>query len=144
MRRRQQLATYTITVLLIYLLWYGLSRLLGSTLLPDPLVVFAQGFREMATQIFWQHVGASAFRILAGLIIAFVTAVPLGLFLGSNPRLDQYFSPLIYLGYPIPKIVLLPIVFVLFGLGETSKVVLVTMIIFFQLARSLPGTQPAP
>ena len=94
MRRRQQLATYAITVLLIYLLWYGLSRLLGSTLLPDPFVVFAQGFREMATQIFWQHVGASAFRILAGLIIAFVTAVPLGLFLGSNPSSGSiFFAP---------------------------------------------------
>lgn len=131
--RRPQPAIYAVTIILIYVLWYVLSRLLGSTLLPDPFTVFARGASEIGTRELWQHVGASSFRILAGLVIAFVTAVPLGLFLGSNPRLDRLFSPLIYLGYPVPKIVLLPIVFVLFGLGDTSKVVLITMIVFFQL-----------
>ena len=129
----RSLAAYGITILAIYLLWYVLSFLLGSNLLPDPLLVFGRGVSEIGAYTFWQHVEASAFRILAGLFIAFVTAVPLGLFLGSNPRFDRLFSPLIYLGYPVPKIVLLPIVFVMFGLGDTSKIVLITMIIFFQL-----------
>jgi NitT/TauT family transport system permease protein len=114
-------------------LWYILSHLLTSTLLPDPLAVFVQGAREILTHTLWQHVEASVFRILSGLLIAFVFAVPLGLFLGSNARFDRLFSPLIYLGYPIPKIVLLPIVFVLCGIGETSKVALIFIIIFFQL-----------
>jgi NitT/TauT family transport system permease protein len=131
--RKRRLAIYGITILLIYMAWYALSHLLGSTLLPDPFVVFVQGLSEVGTHAFWQHLGASAFRILAGLLIAFITAVPLGLFLGTNARYDRLFSPLIYLGYPVPKIVLLPVVFVLFGLGETSKVVLIAMIIFFQL-----------
>ncbi len=131
--KRRQLLAYAATILLIYVLWYVLSLLLGSTLLPDPFVVFSQGFKEISDYPFWEHVGASAFRILAGLLIAFFTAIPLGLFLGSNPRFDRIFSPLIYLGYPIPKIVLMPIIFVLFGLGDLSKVVLITMIIFFQL-----------
>ncbi len=131
--KRQQLAAYGITVLVIYLVWYVLSCLLGSTVLPNPFLVFRQGLSEIGAYTFWQHVEASSFRILAGLFIAFVTAVPLGLFLGSNPRLDRLFSPLIYLGYPVPKIVLLPIVFVMFGLGDTSKIALITMIVFFQL-----------
>ena len=130
---RRTLATYALTIFIIYLVWYGLSSLLGSTVLPDPFFVFARGFSEIRAYTFWQHVEASSFRILAGLFIAFVTAVPLGLFLGSNPRFDRLFSPLIYLGYPVPKVVFLPIVFVLFGLGDTGKIVLITMIIFFQL-----------
>ena len=131
--RRQQPLAYAITVLLIFAAWYVLSAVLGSMLLPDPFDVFSQGFREIAVYAFWRHVWASAFRILAGLIIAFVSAVPLGLFLGSNARLDRFFSPLIYLGYPVPKIVLLPIIFVLFGLGDTGKIVLISLIVFFQL-----------
>lgn len=130
---RRNLVTYGLTIFLIYLAWYGLSSLLGSTVLPNPFLVFARGFSEIGVYTFWQHVETSSFRILAGLFIAFVTAVPLGLFLGSNPRFDRLFSPLIYLGYPVPKVVLLPIVFVLFGLGDTGKIVLITMIIFFQL-----------
>ncbi len=133
MKRHQQLLAYGGTIIFVYALWYALSLLLGSTLLPDPFLVFSQGFREIGEPPFWGHVGASTFRIFSGLFIAFVTAVPVGLFLGSNPRFDRLVAPLIYLGYPIPKIVLMPVIFVFFGLGDTSKIVLIAMIIFFQL-----------
>ncbi len=128
-----RLPAYAATVLFIYGFWYVLSLLLGSTLLPDPFQVFSAGFKEIGMYAFWQHVGASAYRILAGLFIAFIAGVPLGLLVGSSPRLDRLFSPLIYLGYPVPKIVFLPIIFVLFGLGDTSKIALITLIVFFQL-----------
>jgi NitT/TauT family transport system permease protein len=131
--RRRQIVTYVVTIILIYVLWYILSLILGSNLLPDPFIVFARGFQEILTEPFWLHVEASVFRLLAGLVIAFILAVPAGLILGSNPKLDSLFAPLIYLGYPVPKIVLMPIIFVLFGLGDTGKIVLITMIIFFQL-----------
>ncbi len=132
MNRRQFLA-YAITVFLIYAAWYLLSLALGSNVLPDPFSVFSRGLKEIRQYSFWGHVEASSFRIVTSLAIAFFTATPLGLLLGSNERLDRLFSPLIYLGYPIPKIVLMPIVFVLFGLGDTGKIVLITMIVFFQL-----------
>jgi NitT/TauT family transport system permease protein len=131
--KKQLLITYFVTIVLIYALWYVLSLLLGSNLLPDPFVVLRQGISELAKGLFWNHVGASFLRIFAGLLCGFILAVPLGLFLGSNERFDRLFAPLIYLGYPIPKIVLMPIIFVLFGLGDTGKIVLIAMIIFFQL-----------
>jgi NitT/TauT family transport system permease protein len=122
-----------VTIFLIYALWYLLSVVLGSNILPDPFLVFLRGFKEIAKASFWIHVEVSLLRILAGLFFAFILAVPAGLILGSNPKLDRLFAPLIYLGYPIPKIVLMPIVFVLFGIGDIGKIVLLTMIIFFQL-----------
>jgi NitT/TauT family transport system permease protein len=133
MRSKRQIVTYSATIILIYVLWYILSLILGSNLLPDPFIVFLRGFQEIATVDFWLHVEASSFRLLAGLLIAFILAVPAGLVLGSNPKLDNLFAPLIYLGYPVPKIVLMPIIFVLFGLGDTGKIVLLAMIVFFQL-----------
>lgn len=132
MKSRQPLI-YVATVVLIFIAWYLLSLVGGALLLPNPWDVFVAGVHDLGTSSFWQHVESSAFRILAGLFIAFILAVPLGLFLGSNARFDRLFSPLIYLGYPVPKVVLMPIVFVLFGLGETSKITLITLIIFFQL-----------
>ena len=131
--KKKQIITYCITILLIYVIWYVLSLVLGSTILPDPISVFVRGFQEIGQSDFWNHVFSSVFRIVTGLFIAFFTATPLGLLLGSNEKLDRLFSPLIYLGYPIPKIVLMPIIFVLFGLGDTAKIVLISMIIFFQL-----------
>ncbi|MBP1734997.1 MAG: ABC-type nitrate/sulfonate/bicarbonate transport system, permease component, partial [Deltaproteobacteria bacterium] len=85
--KRELLITYLVTILLIYALWYILSLLLGSNLLPDPFLVLRQGISELDKSLFWNHVIASFFRILAGLFFGFLLAVPLGLFLGSNERL---------------------------------------------------------
>ena len=131
--KRRQILSYGVTIVIIYVAWYLLSLIVGSTILPDPISVFTQGLREIGVYSFWTHVAASTFRIISALLLAFITATPLGLLLGSNERLDRLFSPFIYLGYPIPKIVLMPIIFVLFGLGDTAKIVLITMIVFFQL-----------
>ncbi len=131
--RRRQVLTYGVTVLSIFAVWYILSLILGSNILPDPFLVVRQGIKEIGKSFFWLHVEVSVLRMLIGLSLAFILAVPAGLILGSNQKLDNLFAPLIYLGYPVPKIVFMPIIFVLFGIGETGKIVLLTMIIFFQL-----------
>jgi NitT/TauT family transport system permease protein len=131
--KRRAIGVYAATILFIYFAWYALSLMLGSNILPDPFRVFTRGFEEIITTAFWVHVEASLLRLLAALFSAFILAVPAGLILGSNERLDRLFAPLIYLGYPIPKVVLMPVVFVLFGLGDLGKIVLITMIIYFQL-----------
>ncbi len=130
---QNRLLAYLISILLMVAVWHVASLSLGSSLLPGPLAVFSRMAQEIGHRAFWEHIEASGFRILAGLFCAFLTAVPLGLLLGGNSRLDRLFAPLIYLSYPIPKIVLMPIILLLFGLGDTSKIVLITVIIFFQL-----------
>ena len=124
---------YLLTLLTLLGFWHAASLLLGSLLLPSPLLVLSRLGEEVGRAIFWQHVQASLWRMGAGLCLGFLIAVPLGLVLGSHPRLDRWFAPLIYLSYPIPKIVLLPIILLLFGLGDLSKIVLITLIVFFQL-----------
>jgi NitT/TauT family transport system permease protein len=131
--RSRQVITYVVTVVLIFVFWYILSLILGNNILPDPLVVIQQGTKEIRKSFFWLHVEVSVLRLLIGISLAFILAVPAGLILGSNPKLDNLFAPLIYLGYPVPKIVFMPIIFVIFGIGDTGKIVLLTMIVFFQL-----------
>ncbi len=129
--RRRQVVTYAVTIFLLFIIWFILSLGLGRNILPDPFLVVQQGIKEIGTYPFWVHVEVSVLRMVIGLSLAFILAVPAGLILGSNPKLDNLFAPLIYLGYPIPKIVFMPIIFVLFGIGDTGKIVLLTMIIFF-------------
>ncbi|MCD8503284.1 MAG: ABC transporter permease subunit [Bacillaceae bacterium] len=50
-----------------------------------------------------------------------------------NDRIDALVSPVIYLLYPVPKIAFLPVLMILFGLGNTPKVLLITSIILFQI-----------
>ena len=53
--------------------------------------------------------------------------------MGRSRRLDRVFSPLAYLLYPVPKIALLPVVMLIFGLADASKVTIVFLVLFFQL-----------
>jgi len=79
------------------------------------------------------HLLISAARVVAAILAAMAIAVPAGLGLGQIRSLDRLFSPLIYIVYPIPKIVFLPVILVLVGSGDDSKVLLVGMILFFQM-----------
>ena len=74
-----------------------------------------------------------AARVLAAVLLATLFAAPLGLALGQMPRLDRLVSPLIAIIYPIPKIIFLPVIYVLMGISDFSKVTLIAIIIFFQI-----------
>jgi NitT/TauT family transport system permease protein len=65
--------------------------------------------------------------------LAVVLGVPLGLGMGQDHRVLRLTAPLVYLTYPIPKIVFLPIVLLILGIGEASKIFLITLILFYQV-----------
>ena len=71
-------------------------------------------------------------RIGYGIALAFSLAVPIGL-LSHERRVDKFVAPLIYMLYPIPHIVLLPVIILLFGIGDLSKIIMITLIVFFQI-----------
>ena len=48
-----------------------------------------------------------------------------------NKKADELVSPVVYILYPIPKIAFLPILMILFGLGNTPKIVLIIRIVIF-------------
>lgn len=129
--RRQ--INYILAILVLLAGWQVSAMIAGELIIPAPMKVITLLVSEIQTPIFWLHVKASAWRILAALMISFFSAVPLGLFLGATPALDRISRPLIYLSYPIPKIVLLPIIFLIFGLGDSGKIAMLTLILFFQL-----------
>ncbi|MDD2390664.1 MAG: ABC transporter permease [Desulfobacterales bacterium] len=124
---------YLITIAVLLTLWSAASVLVGNTLLPGPIPTTIRLGQEIRQPVFWSHIHASFYRVMGGLACGFITAVPLGLMMGSSRTLDRWFSPLIYLTYPIPKIVFLPVFLLLFGLGDMSKILLIALIIFFQL-----------
>jgi NitT/TauT family transport system permease protein len=53
--------------------------------------------------------------------------------LGQSKSLNRFFAPIIYLLYPIPKGVLLPIVVLFLGIGDVSKIFMIFLILFFQI-----------
>jgi NitT/TauT family transport system permease protein len=69
--------------------------------------------------------------------LTLLTAVPAGVAIGRWKSLDRILSPVLYVLYPVPKIALLPVLMLLFGLGDSSKVVIVFLVLFFQVLVSV-------
>lgn len=128
--RRTFYALLSTAVLL--LLWALLALIVNKPALPSPVIAFKVFFRELPGPL-WKHLLVSAYRVLAGIALALATAVPLGLYLGRNQRADRFAAPFVYTVYPVPKIVLLPVVMLLLGLGDAAKIFLITLVLFFQV-----------
>ncbi len=125
--------SYLLGASLLLAFWQIGAWWAGESVLTGPATVLAELVSESETSRFWHHVGASAWRVIAALAASFATAVPVGLVLGSSRRADRFVRPVINLTYPVPKIVLLPLVLLIFGLGDTGKIVMLSLILFFQL-----------
>ncbi len=120
------------SMVLVFVIWQALSVILNLPIVPSPLRVFQTISAIILTKM-EIHVLYSLGRIIAGIAVSILVGVPLGLWMGSSEKADQVLSPLIYFTYPVPKIALLPIVMLLFGLGESSKLIMIVLIIVFQI-----------
>ncbi len=120
------------SLVMVIILWQAAAWLLNRPIVPSPgavLVNILQIFtRQMQVHIFY-----SLGRILAGIVISILLGVALGFLMGYFDRVNKILSPLVYFTYPVPKIALLPIVMLLFGLGEASKLIMIVLIIVFQI-----------
>lgn len=114
------------------LCWIALAAALNREIMPYPWQVLPVFVEEMQGDL-WDHTLVSARRVLSAIAAAVLLATPVGLGLGQIRVLNRIFSPLIALVHPIPKVVFLPIILVIMGIGETSKVFLIALILFFQI-----------
>lgn len=80
-----------------------------------------------------KHFLISTFRIISSILLAAVLAIPIGLAMGRIHWVGRLLNPVVYLLYPLPKVVFLPIIVVLMGLGNGPKIFLITLVIFFQI-----------
>lgn len=120
-------------VILLLVLWALLAAFIQLPILPSPLVVIQALVQEITKGDILEHLSASLWRVVASTILAILAAAPAGLVLGQSKRLNDLFAPIIYLLYPIPKVVLVPIVLLFFGIGDIPKIIIIFMILFFQI-----------
>lgn len=121
---------YLIATAALVVLWAVLSRLIQSPALPMPGAAARQFLKQLPELL--PQAGVSFLRILAAMAIGTLLGLPLGLFIGRSKKADTICAPLLYLLYPIPKVVFLPVLMVLLGLGNAPKIVLIATVIFFQ------------
>ena len=122
--------------LILHILWLAGYLLIRSEVLPSPWSVYLH-MAHLKDSDLLTHTFVSLQRIGWGILIATVLSSILSLSMLLYPRVGRILSTFIYFTYPIPKLALLPVVMLLGGLGETTKVVMIVLIILFQLAVSM-------
>lgn len=129
MRRRDLF----LAIVALLVVWHVAALLINRPILPSPGTVLQTFFDELQDGNLLVHFLTSLWRVLASTALAVALAVPAGLVLGQSRWLNNVFSPVIYLLYPIPKVVLVPIVLLFFGIGDLPKIVIIFLILFFQI-----------
>lgn len=123
---------YIAAIAILFAVWQGVSTIAGLPIIPSPIAVI-ENLHGIFTEDILIHAAYSLWRIAVGVVLAVLVGVPIGVCMGYFSRLDRILAPIIYLTYPIPKIALLPVLMLLCGLGESSKILMIFLIIVFQV-----------
>ena len=129
---KDRLLTF-ISPIILLIAWELLVRtgVLDARFFPAPSEVFGRLIELLEDGTLITATALTLRRLIVGFLLAVVPAVVVGVLMGINRTTRLILSPLIASIYPIPKIALVPMVVILFGIGETSKYVIVIISVFF-------------
>lgn len=122
------------TFLLLFLLWWGVtsSELVSALFLPAPGAVWSRLSALAADGTLWGDIGISAYRIVAGFLIASVMAVPIGVLIGSYRFWEAALEPLADFIRYMPVVAFLPLTILWTGTGDLQKFLIIWIGTFFQ------------
>jgi NitT/TauT family transport system permease protein len=117
----------------LLLLWELVCRLniVPPLFLPAPTAIVTAAWEMMSSGELHKNLFASLYRIVGGYAVGATLGIVIGLILGFSKWADAIFTPVVYSIYPIPKIALLPLIILWFGIGEMPKVAIIALGVFF-------------
>src|SRR5438132_821210 len=119
-------------LLLVVLVVWQLAALRGlPSYLLGPLEILKHFAAALGSQELYEHAAASLLRALPGFAIGTLLGIALGLAAGIARSFDELLSPLVFLTYPVPKIVMLPVFMLWFGIGDLSKILIIALACFY-------------
>jgi len=126
-----------IGLLILLVFWQLAHWIIDPRLIPSPMSTLSKLGQLLLSGELVMHSAVSLYRLFFAVLLALIVGVSVGLLMGMHKRIDEILAPVVYILYPVPKVALLPILFVLFGLGDLSKIILLWLILFFQLVLSV-------
>jgi NitT/TauT family transport system permease protein len=124
--------------LAVLLVWEVLARTdaIPATFFPPPSLIALAVVRLTADGTLASHAGVTLARVAAGVALGASSGMAVGMAMGGSPRLRAQLDPLVAAAHPVPKIAVLPLLLVIFGIGESSKVALAAFGAFFPMVIS--------
>ncbi|HVU34706.1 MAG TPA: ABC transporter permease [Opitutaceae bacterium] len=126
-------ALLTFLTLLAVWQWVSTRPSTNAIFVPTPARVVQIGRDLLHDAEFWSDVKMSFLRVTYGFLLSAALALPLGLLMGSFHLGEALIQPVTEFIRYIPVPALIPILMIVFGIGELSKVMLIFIGTFFQL-----------
>lgn len=119
--------------LTLLLIWEALARMnaIDIRLFSSPSLILEAFFPLLFSGELLYHTAISVQRILIGFAVGAIPGILIGTAMGLSPMVRSALEPMINATYPIPKLALMPLILLIFGLGETSKVFTIAIGVFY-------------
>jgi len=119
----------------LLILWQATGSLgwVSESLLPAPSSILRSYAHLAASGELWEHLGISALRALLGFLLGSFTGLMLGFFTGLGNIANRLLDPSLQMLRTVPLLALIPLFILWFGIGEFSKVMMISLGTFFPL-----------
>ncbi len=124
---KQPIVQSSLSFILLILLWHSLAIFLESSTLPTPSVVLTILVDETLSGQLLHHLSATLGRLLISFSIAMLLGCAIGIGLGINKRLNNFFDAWLLIFLNIPALVTIILCYVWFGLSETAAILAVVI-----------------
>jgi ABC-type nitrate/sulfonate/bicarbonate transport system permease component len=117
----------------ILILWELCGRigLVNPLFFPVPSLIAVAFFSMLSDGEIQANLSITLFRVFAGFVIGTIPGIAVGLLMGTSEKIRLLLDPVIAATYPIPKLAIFPLLMIIFGIGEFSKIMAVATGCFF-------------
>lgn len=122
MTATRRLTDTFVLVVITLAVWQVLNRIAGSTALPAPLPTLSYLLHNVTTARFITNAATTAVSFVCALLLAYAIGLAFGVWMGAHRLSGAVGEPILVAFYSLPKIVLYPVVLLIFGLGISGKV----------------------
>jgi ABC-type nitrate/sulfonate/bicarbonate transport system permease component len=131
----QRGAIFALSLACALALWTLLAWWVGKpAFLPSPMKTFEGAVELVGNGDLQADIAASFMRIIVGFALGTLIGIPLGLLMGMSPLVRTFMDPYVEFFRFIPPIAFVSLAVIWFGLGETSKIVLIIYTTLFMVA----------
>ncbi len=118
------------------------AGLISALFFPPPTVIIVTLAQMLISGALLLDLGYTLFRLSVGLLLGGSLGLALGLLMGWSRTIRTLAEPAVAAAHPLPKVALLPLALIIFGIGEQSKIALIALAAFFPLLiNSMAGVQ---
>lgn len=135
LKEQKGLILSTVSVLFVLVLWELIShyKIVDPLFISSPLAIASAAIVMFGEARFWSDLGISGYEFVVGFGLAVCLGIPLGVFSGWNKTFYHLVNPYISAMYVTPRVALMPVIIIAFGIGPASKIVVVFLMSLFPI-----------